>query len=110
MNKGKCQAQATRIFELEAKIKCLERQVERKNAQLAETENKLIETEMWKRTFKSAYLALLTENENLEAINNALKRKNSILESINILLKQTNATLESTIKALKVMIIKRKEM
>ena len=112
MYKGKCQTQATRIFELEAKIKYLERQIEHKNAQLATTESKLEETEMWKRTFKGCYLALSMENENLTAINDALKRKNSNLEANNAQLKAAVRVLESTVKAFKVMIIniKRKEM
>lgn len=98
MRKGKCQAQAKRILELEARIQHLERQLTLKSTQLAETENKLEEAEMWKRTFKGRYLALLMENADLTAINTALKRK--------------NANLESTAKAFRAIIIniKRKEM
>ena len=98
MHKGKSQAQAQKILELEARIKYLERQLEYKDSQLVATEMKLSNAQMWSRVFKERYLALLTENADLAAINTALKRKNS--------------SLESTAKAFRAIIIniKRKEM
>ena len=98
MYKGKCQAQAQKIFELEVQINHLQKQLDLRTQQLAETESKLEEAKMWLRTYKARYLALLTENADLTAINTALKRKNS--------------NLESTVKAFRTIIvtIKRKEM
>ena len=98
MYKGKCQAQAQKIFELETRIKYLERQIELKDSQLVATEMKLSDAQMWSRVFKERYIAYLAENADLTAINTALKRKNS--------------NLESTVKAFRTIIvtIKRKEM
>lgn len=98
MHKGKCQTQAQKIWELEVQRNHLQKQLDLRTQQLAETETKLKDAEMWLRTYKGRYLALLTENADLTAINTALKRKNS--------------NLESTIKAFRTIIvtIKRKEM
>ena len=98
MYKGKCQTQAQKIWELEVQRNHLQKQLDLRTQQLAETETKLKDTEMWLRTYKARYLALLTENADLTAINTALKRK--------------NASLESTAKAFRAIIInfKRKEI
>lgn len=96
MHKEKSKSE--RIFELEYQLHHLQRQLDLRTQQLAETETKLEDAEMWVRTYKGRYLALLTANADLTAINTALKRK--------------NANLETTAKAFKAIIIniKRKEM
>ena len=78
MHKGKSKSE--RIFELECQVRHLQRQLDLRTQQLAETENTLAVTAMWKRVFRDRYEYYQLECDRLSKANEELKRKNKELE------------------------------